>query len=227
MDKLNRLRDLEGKANDVIARGTVLGALHKADRAGVLSILLQRRFLTFCFTPMCEFLMCALDDEAARQVVASIIGDEYRETNHRLDYLAELEGLGVPRHAIYEEDISASTQKAATQILKSAMELRKAGDLRRLVFLRYMGEVSAGYEFNQLYHRLQDLGALDHRKSRFLEPHIRYDVTGGKEQSHADKYRDFIVDRVKSDADWVQVDEVLRQGARIRRLFYQQFPVPI
>lgn len=235
MTTISRLKDLEQDFIDThFLRDMPLGHLAGVDEHGIRAMLKQRRFVTYEFTPMCEYFDVSLGDEASRQVVCGIIGEEFGLRpgtpwplllqSHRRAYLEELEEIGVDRDEALNEVPSRTTMRALTQLMAYIFELGRAPELEQLVFLRFSGEVLTATEYRLHFERLERLKLLTQEKSKFLFPHLDYDVLaldGGT--SHADRYLPFIEARLVSPKDWQDVRRVMKKAVELRRDFYGQF----
>ncbi len=235
MTTISRLKDLEQDFIDnYFLRDVPLGHLAGVDEHGMRAMLKQRRFVTYEFTPMCEYFDVSLDDMASRQVVSGIIGEEFGLRpggrwplilhSHRRAYLDELEEIGVSRHEALNEIPSRRTMRTLMHLQAYIFHLGHQSELEQLLFLRFSGEVLTAAEYRLHFERLERLKLLTQESSKFLFRHIDYDVLaldGGT--SHADRYLPAIEERLNDEGDWRRVRGVLKKAATIRREFYEQF----
>jgi len=225
-------------ANRALLSGTILGRIDQHDDHEIAQILKQRRYLTFLFTPMCEYFLCSLDDQAGRDIVADIaleelglLGDKGvkkesppKVKSHRQAFLAELSNLRVEKEEALNCRPTKKTRCVMARMANYIFLLGTKADLEQLIFLRFSGEFMTGIEFKHIYDRLVALKILTRSKSTFLFPHLDYDVfalNGGA--SHADRYLPMIEERLRTRGEWTRARKVMEKAAKIRREFYLQF----
>lgn len=215
---------------EIAFRDEMLAAIDVAsgasdDRRRMINILVQRRILSIdMFTWMVDHLICAIDDDEAREIAIGILRDEYCGPNHRYEFLMEIVQLGVTKRWVLRQRMSATTREVEKRIRKVTKYLIDATELERLAFLRFFSEVLPGQEFAHLLAILQNRKMIDPAASRFLRPHVNYDVVGIEDSlSHADQYRLHVARLLEQRSDLDLVERMLREARDIRILFYSQF----
>ena len=194
------------------------------DPTRIRDVLVQRRLLSIhSFTWMMDNLICALDGDDAREVATGILRDEYAGPNHRFEFLKEIEALGHSRRDILECPPTPTTREAIKRIIRYTVSLTKASELRRLVFLRFFAEVLPGNEFAQIFDHALSIKLLSAERSRFLWPHIQFDVLGHEQLSHAEQYQHLILGELNGETDESEAAEVMRWCCDLRLAFYGQF----
>lgn len=235
MTTIARLKELEQQIiRTHFLRDMPLERPERIDEIGIKAQLKQRRFLTYEFTPMCESFDVSLEDKSSRQIVSGIVGEELGLqpgepwplllNTHRAAYMEELKEIGVSRLEALAAVPTRKTMRTLALLKLYINELGTRTELEQLAFLRFSGEALTGAEFRVLFDRLVSLGLLTKAKSKFLHPHIDYDVlalNGGT--SHADRYLPCLETRLNTADDWRNVERVLKRAAVIRRGFYEQF----
>lgn len=78
---------------------TILGEADRLEFQSIVEILLQRRHLTFAFTPTCEHFLSSLRDKRAQRIVAGII----------------LEEFGLPIEMVYEAEVGVRHDSKGTE----------------------------------------------------------------------------------------------------------------
>ncbi len=191
----------------------------------IVDILIQRRLLSInLFTWMVDTLLCAMEGDEARDIAIGILREEYAGPNHRYEFLMEIVALGIQRRDVLRRKPSPVTKQVMKRIGRVTLRLVDASELERLIFLRFFGEILPGHEFAHLLCIMQDQQMIEAEKSRFLWPHVNYDVIGHDEAlSHADQYL-IHIERLLGDIDdRAAVATLLQDACDIRLLFYSQF----
>lgn len=235
MGKIADLKDLEQEViHSHFLSGALLGQPDRIDEYCIRAILKQRRFVTYEFMAMCEYFDVTLEDVQSRQVLSGIAAEEFGlrpgepwpnlPQSHRRAYIDELDEIGVGRDEALTEIPSHCTMRTSMNLRRYVFELGGRAELEQLAYLRFAGEVLTGLEYRLLFERLTGLGLLTKERSKFLHPHIDYDVLaldGGT--SHADRYLPILEERLVTRGDWQCVGRVFKKAARLRREFYDQF----
>jgi hypothetical protein len=225
MNKEERFQEIEAHVtSSVLMSDRCLGKLHNFDLERMKTVLHQRRHMAYLFTPMCEYFIASLNSKEASRIVRDIALEEFDGVSHRRDYIDELHRLGDEPSLSLATWPTIRTALTMIRVWWTVLRIARGNDLERLVFLRYMGEVSTGQEFAEYFFQLEQLGALTSGDSRFLHPHVRYDLqTYGDHEAHAERYLKLIVDRIETEDDWKVVREVIVTAAKLRERFYAQF----
>ena len=195
------------------------------DGRRIVEILVQRRLLSInMFTWMLDNLICAMDDDEAREIAIGILREEYAGPNHRYEFLMEIVDLGLTRRDVLRRKPSKVTEDVMRGIARLTVELIEASDLERLTFLRFFAEILPGHEFAHLLDIMVEHEMIVANDSRFLRPHVNYDVVGNKEAlSHAEQYRAQIEQLIEKGGDRKAVTKILRRSCDLRLRFYSQF----
>lgn len=212
-------------------------------------ILLQRRFHSFEFTKIYDYLIDAIVDPFGRETARSILRDEYPGElgdlpSHREDLFEDLKTFGIDPETIFRSRPSKATRRTIEEVQVAVFDILgnlEGRELRALATLRFWGEVLNAVEYQQLWkaflkHRMtdrfNDTDKLDMPISKFYADHIEHDMRrnefasiGGHTSrlSHSDKLLFAMRAHIQSDGDVDAVLSIDRHFTQIKERFYAQF----
>ncbi len=224
------------------------------NRGRVLSILMQRRFLSLGFTPLYDMAIDALatadGGDDCRPVLRRILRQEYDDktpTTHREDLVTDLVALGATRDAVLETQPSSATRRTVEVLLELLVKSEEWAlhRIQVLALVWFAAEVLVSMEYEMLWPAMQALGLRRDKKdleargggtvSVFYFPHMGHDKPrfrlSGRwptldSWSHADKIAHCLRNAVL-DGPGNGADHccaVLRRCTAAKRAFYDQFP---
>ncbi len=186
IDKLENSLILEHKTN-------IEKLVKNMSNAEFKRMLLQRKWISYAFTPLYDFGIDSMADEKAKQILRTIRNDEYpREgPSHREDLIHDLKIIGLELDEVINESASKQTLKSIKNqfdFLKIREE-QEMHDIKVVTFLRFGLEILVSVEYGVFVQRLEDFG-LTRRNSRFYWPHFMHDMKqhplGTKGSTHSD-----------------------------------------
>jgi hypothetical protein len=213
------------------------------------SVLLQRRWISYHFTPIYDLGLDLIsnENESAKQTIRRIIREEYpndrgswKTPSHREDLMTDLRSMGVS-----DKEIKASTpsQETLSTILSVYSAISRYGadkhsDLRLIAFLRVWGEVLTAIEYEGLWPRIQTL--LNGRESIFYEYHMAHDkractlatvVKDKHRTSHADLLGRALMKALPENPKeqggaLAAIFDVTTEARNSKEAFYRQFKSP-
>jgi hypothetical protein len=213
------------------------------------SVLLQRRWISYHFTPIYDLGLDLISgkNERARETIRRIIREEYpndrgswRTPSHREDLVTDLRGMGASDKEIRTSTPSSETMSTILSVYSSVSRYGadKHSDLRLIAFLRVWGEVLTAIEYEGLWPRIKLL--LDGKDSVFYEYHMAHDkractlttvVKDKHRTSHADLLGRALVKAIPEDprersAALAAILEVTLEARSSKEAFYLQFTSP-
>ena len=159
----------------------LFAAIEGLDRAALLDVLLQRRFLSLLFPVVYDIGIDGLADEASTRLVREILREEYPDPtgatpSHREDLVADLLALGASRAQIVAARPSAVTAGVLEETLALVLDAAATpGDAAVLTVLRFWGEVLVSVEYGELWRRMGPAIEAAGASSRFYHPHHHHD----------------------------------------------------
>jgi hypothetical protein len=188
VDRMQPIDRLEDELILSFRRHPVLARVGAMPREHLVSVLLQRRFLSLAFTPVYELALDALADEPDKEVLRCLLRNEYDDgerMTHRERLTYDLAAIGATRAQILESRPSSPTLRA----IESMMNLVVGGGQRDeglrqiavLAALRFGAEVLVAVEYEALWPHLERLGlSADEQpgktRSQFYHPHMIHDA---------------------------------------------------
>lgn len=225
----DKLQDLERKA---LAHSGLPGLLNNLERlktTALVDALVQRRYVAQQFSQFCDILASPMRSRDGLELIRSILLEEYQPWNHRVAFVEELVLLGREREVIFSTPITPATNRAVTAMRRLAEKSQTHDDATRLCLLRFGGELLPGSEYVAFFNELQKRNQIDRASSRFLWPHIQYDLIGPESAglSHAERFLGLIEKMLSVRTDWRSITSTLNAAARARAGFYGQFTVDV
>jgi hypothetical protein len=212
----------------------------------LLTILIQRRFLSLSIVNVYEFVIDALIDPEIKQTVRGILNEEYpRNTkgvplpSHRELLFQDLLNLGATAEMILKTPETETTQQlraASNKMMVDCLD-RPYGQVGLITFLRFWAEVTVSIEYSCLWPRISERlakGQSRHKiRSEFYYFHMIHDNRSsdlGKESflgglTHA---QELAIHLQKLVIDQDAVDYCLKleaQAYQLKYQFYDQFLV--
>jgi hypothetical protein len=210
----------------------------------LLTILIQRRFLSLSIVNVYEFVIDALIDPEIKKTVRGILNEEYpRNTkgvplpSHRELLFQDLLNLGATAEMILktpETEITQQLRAASNKMMVDCLD-RPYGQVGLIAFLRFWAEVTVSIEYFCLWPRISERlakGASRHKiRSEFYYFHMIHDNRSsdlGKESflgglTHA---QELAIHLQKLVVDQAAVDYCLKleeQAYQLKYQFYDQF----
>lgn len=172
------LNALEEDLLDRFRRHPIWHLLREAPDNAVRKLMLQDRFQSLAFTPLCDQVLDGLCDPEARDVVRWLIQEEYpqRGATHRENLLLDLEAIGISPATVLETQPALATVTLLSRLFTLLAQPMPPDrrEVQSLSLLRTWGEVLTAEEFALLIPRLGRLG-LHQNQSRFFVPHAEHD----------------------------------------------------
>jgi hypothetical protein len=144
----------------------------------LVTLLLQRRFVSMTFTPVYDLGIDALNSPAAIALAREIVREEYPrgKPSHREDLVSDLVAIGVSREQILASRPTPETTAVVVETLALMGEAASAAnDVPVLTMLRFWGEVVVATEYGELWKGLAPYFASPARPSRFYYEHYQHD----------------------------------------------------
>jgi hypothetical protein len=247
INKLHAIDEVEDQLILDFQQHPVFARMNEISRAKILEILLQRRFLSLTFVPFYELALDALTDEPAKQVVRSLIREEYDSDDgltHREHLVHDLLAVGATRSQILRAKASKATINVATELIETVLRSEEDEDndlyqISILSTLRLAGEILVAVEYEKFWPHLQRLGlsaekARGKNESKFYFPHMTHDSRSqrlgsdpapARNHTHADVMTDRLRQRLML-ASAVGLDACIlaaRRAQGIKKRFYDQW----
>ncbi len=217
------------------------------DRATFYEILLQREWVSYCFTPVYDIIQNRLSPLSItiKPTIRQIIQEEYPDSgwpptgevpSHREDLVTDLISMGVTEDQHRNSWFSAQTKVVMDESVESVRICldTEFPDVALIAFLRFWGEVLTAVEYKQLKPRI--LMLLGSRPSRFYLPHIKHDeqinsLAGAEANTdsttHADELGKHLARLISNSSSKSRAiscaEDSCKKAALLKVTFYAQF----
>ena len=191
MARLTSLNSLEQSLIDRLKSHPLMQEIPTIPWQDLLSILIQRRYLSLSIVNIYEFVIDALIDEPIKKTVREILHEEYPRTtkgvplpSHREHLFNDLLHMGATAKMILATPESPTTRRIRNeshQLLLSCLKSnhRQAG---LVALLRFWGEVLVSVEYacfwKRISERLADRHTETKKRSEFYYFHMVHDSRG-------------------------------------------------
>jgi hypothetical protein len=201
-----------------------------------LTILIQRRFLSYEMTNFYDMAIDGLNNEKAIEIARQILREEYPGLNgkipsHREDLMHDLLALGATKSEVLEStptDLTSLTIESTKALIKDAVV--SESDQKILTILRFWSEVLVSVEYGEFWRRIESiLGDNSKEKSQFYYPHFCHDhrttlvKSSLSSSTHSGRIGVLLKSLLKLDEDKKMFVDLEKGICNIRRNFYDQF----
>lgn len=245
--RLREVADLDDQLIQDFVHHPVLARLGAMPRAYILDILLQRRFISFAFTPMYELALDVLTDAKAQAALRELLRAEYADSDgstHREKLMMDLAALGATRSLVLRSRVSGATLDTIRDLLAMMMPERpdehdELDQLTILSALRLAGEVLVAAEYTAFWPHLERLGLSAEKRpgsslSAFYYPHLVHDSRAhrldsdprpGIAHGHADVLSEHLREMLlrSSNDGLASCMQAMQRAQRIKKAFYDQW----
>jgi hypothetical protein len=243
---IDQINNFENVLIDRLKSHPLFLRLEEVEWDDLLTILIQRRFLSLSIVNVYEFVIDAVIDPDIKQTVRGILNEEYpRNTkgvplpSHRELLFQDLLNLGATPEMILKTPETETTQQlraASNKIMVDCLD-RPCSQVGLIAFLRFWAEVTVSVEYSCFWPRISERlakGASRHKiRSEFYYFHMIHDNRSsdlGKEGflgglTHA---QELAVHLQKLITDRAALDYCLKledQAYQLKYQFYDQFLV--
>lgn len=227
--KLQELDALEDRLIDQY-EAEVERIINQLDDANFKALLPQRKWVSYSFTPLYDYGIDGVQNEAAKKVLRAIRNAEYPAAgpSHREDLVHDLKAIGISMERVMNTPPLSNT----LQIVRDDFEYLKLDepqdlhDIKVVAFLRFAKEVLVSPEYGVYLKRLKRMG-LPAEKSRFYQEHYEHDMKktplGKSGASHADALANVLVKMLDSPEKIRFCADVTRQAYTLRKAFFKPF----
>ncbi len=200
------------------------------DDAAFTELLLQRKWVSYSFTPLYDFGIDGVTHERAKKVLRAIRNAEYPAAgpSHREDLVHDLQAIGLPLERIMNTPPLANTLDVIRHDFEylNMSEPQTLHDIKVVAFLRFAKEVLVSPEYGVYIQRLEKMGLKPH-DSRFYQEHFQHDMKktplGKKGASHSDALANILVKMLDSPEKIRFCSHVTHQAYRLRKAFFKPF----
>ncbi len=233
------LDQYEDSLIDAFAKQPFFEQLPRMEWSVVHEVLLQRRFLSHCFTSIYDLVVDGLEQEEHKKIVRRLIRDEYPDKqgntpSHRELLIHDLMLLGLDKATIMKAQPTPMTSQTMERSFQLVYRIQQEANvtlrnLGLLLIVRFWGEILVATEYNCLWIKLSE--RMSPSKSRFYYDHYTHDQKNlglgqppaFQQVSHADSTSRFILELV-TGADSVAFFKKTEQEIQtIKTDFYTQF----
>jgi len=220
----------------------VLASFDRLARSQVLTIALQRRFVSHAFTPLYDVAIDCVSDPPTKRCLREILREEYmpyERPTHREDLVQDLMTMGATWEQIVTIGPTAQTSMMIADMFAALrkQEERALFEIKVLSFLRFAGEVLVAEEYQLMWPRFCTLGlaapgSTVGTPSAFYHPHMQHDAVTFRfsehnrmlsRQSHSDQLTELLRCRIENKAGIACCLESVRRAAQLKAGFYDQF----
>lgn len=146
------------------------------------AILLQRRYISYCFTIVYDFAIDALANSDSKIIARKILREEYpdesgRAPSHREDLFNDLIKIGISKSEIIRTLPTSTTLRNINETIETVINLSVDlnSELKLLTFIRFWGEILVSIEYEQYWRRLERLFRKSSSHSLFYLVHLTHD----------------------------------------------------
>ncbi|MFN5515030.1 MAG: hypothetical protein ACK5CA_09840 [Cyanobacteriota bacterium] len=210
----------------------------------MLTILIQRRFLSLSIVNLYEFVIDALTDESIKRTVRGILNEEFpRNTkgiplpSHRELLFQDLLNLGATSEMILITSETSTTQKVRNESYQQLVSClgEKHCQVGLVAFLRFWAEVLVSVEYSCLWKRISERlsnGQSPHKiRSEFYYFHMIHDsrnsdigqesILGGL--THSQELAIHLKELIRSEGGLNYCLNLQDNAYQLKRQFYDQF----
>lgn len=232
-----KFKEANRRENALIARARDYLASAKLEdfsKADFEKLLLQRRLVSFQFTPIYDEAICFLDNKSARNAIKWLRNEEYprNEPSHREELIRDLNTLGIDNGRIASEKVSPDTCRSISGLYELVRprihESARNYDLRCLAGLRMAEEILVSEEYRLLIDEMARRYELKPEHLNFYNTHFEHDAKkvplGTRGKSHSDVLG-MIIAKSLSDESSLRIFTKAQEEAYKARIvdFYKQF----
>lgn len=237
---LNKAEEFENLLIEKFKTNSLFKKIERLEKSELGKVLLQRRYLSYCFTPVYDLAIDALSERESKKITRRVLREEYpgmdgNSMSHREDLFEDLLAFGFTREEIVNSYPSKETMVNIQDTFSYLREIstEEYYDICLLIFLRFWGEVLVSLEYEQYWRALKSIFASsDNYKSKFYKVHLEHDAKRtplnkllNTALTHSDKMSLHLVHLIKKCDDFKieKFQYIEKKIFTIKANFYKQF----